>query len=42
MANTAPVTQYVGSKKKPKKSLKKAFTKKNKKRYTSTLVSETI
>lgn len=42
MANTAPITQYVPSKKKPKKKLKEAFKSKNKKRYTSTLVSESL
>ncbi len=39
MANTAPITHYQGQKKKPKKS---KTPKKNKKRYVSSLVSETI
>lgn len=42
MANTAPMTQYQGeTKKTPKKKGKKGL-KKFPKRYTSTLVSETI
>lgn len=39
MANTAPMTTYVPAK---KKSIKKAFKKKNTKRYTSSLVGEML
>ena len=41
MANSAPMTTYVPSKKK-KPSIKKAFKKKNTKRYTSSLVGENL
>ena len=40
MANTAPITHYQGQKKTKKKKSKPV--KKNKKRYVSSLVSETI
>lgn len=42
MANTAPMTQYQGEGKKTKKKKKKKGFKSYPKRYTSTLVSETI
>lgn len=41
MANTAPITHYQGQKKKTKTKKSKPV-KKNKKRYVSSLVSETI
>lgn len=40
MANTAPMTTYVPKGKKP--SIKKAFKKKNTKRYTSSLVGDQL
>lgn len=41
MASTAPITHYQGDKSK-KPSIKKAFKKKNTKRYTSSLVGESL
>jgi len=41
MANTAPMTTYV-PKKDRKPSIKKAFKKKNTKRYTSSLVGDVL